>query len=78
MYPSLKANAPFFNCFFDSIGYVDLRNEYGKIKLVSDVKKPKSKGGYNYFYYIVEEDAQNDIVIIVDYFQSEFEFKNGF
>ncbi len=60
------------------IGYVDLRKEYGKIKLVSDVEKPKTKGGYNYFYYIVEEDAQNDIVIIVDYFQSELKFRNGF
>ena len=75
-YPNLSANAPFFNCFFDSIKDVDLSKRYGKIRFASDVNEPKTNGRYNYFYYIVEEDNQNDIVIIVDYFQTMVKIRN--
>lgn len=73
---TLDANDPFFKCFFDSIKEVDLKKRYGCTRRAIDVNNPKTDEGYNHFYYVVEEDKQNDIIIIVDYFSSSLKFKN--
>ena len=76
IHQNLGANGPFFSCFFDSIRDIDLSKSYGKIRLALNVNEPETKGKCNYFYYIVEEDTPNDIVIIVDYCQIMYKVSN--
>lgn len=76
IHQNLGANGPFFKCFFDSIKEVDLSKRYGRTRRALDVNKPMTGNEYNHFYYVVEEDKQNDIVIIADYGASALKLKN--
>ncbi len=76
IYQNLDANDPFYECFFHSIENVDLSLHIGNERRANDVNYLSGKYRYSYFVYVVVKGVKENVIIIVDYYPSNFRFKN--
>lgn len=70
--PNLNANELYYESFINSIYETDLLPSIGEVKGTIDIFHSKEKGIFKGFNYIVLEDVVNDIIIILDYYETVF------
>lgn len=70
--PNLNANELFYDCFFSSIVDIDLKLSTGEVKSAVDVINSAEKRIFKGFNFIVIDDFKNEIIIILDYYETVF------